>query len=168
MCVYRWPAGTALAALLLAGVGCADRPQLVKVSGVVLLDSKPVKDVTVTFVPEGSGPPAAGVTDEDGTFVLTTSTVGDGARPGDYKVVMTVPVVFERDIANTLEEYLRRQEEGKQKLLRGQTRPPAERWKKKDPHAPKEIYSDVATTPLRCRVPAEGTVTFALESEKSK
>src|SRR5438045_2229921 len=100
MCAYRWPVGMALAALLLAGVGCADHAKLVKVSGVVLLDGKPFKDVTVTFVPEGSGPPAAGVTDEDGNFELTTSTVGDGARPGDYKVVMTVPVVFERDIAN--------------------------------------------------------------------
>jgi hypothetical protein len=77
-------------------------------------------------------------------------------------------VVFERDFPSTVEEYLRRQEEGKQKLLTGQTRPAAERWRKKDPHAPKEIYSDLATTPLRCRVPAEGTVTFALESEKAK
>jgi hypothetical protein len=168
MYVYRWPVGVALAALLLAGGGCADNAKLVKVSGVVLLDGKPFKDATVTFVPENSGPTAAGVTDEDGNFYLTTSTVGDGARPGDYKVVMTVRVVFERDIANTLEEYLRRQEEGKQKLLSGQTRPAAERWKKKNPQAPKEMYFALATTPLRCRIPAEGSITFALESEGAK
>jgi hypothetical protein len=63
----------------------------VKVEGVVTLDGEKVSGVMVMFLPvkKAEGKPAFGVTDEEGTFTLSTSNPGDGAVPGEYKVVIT-------------------------------------------------------------------------------
>jgi hypothetical protein len=55
-----------------------------KVSGRVTVDGKPVKEGVILFVPE-RGPGAAGPID-DGRYVLTTRTLGDGAVVGRHKV----------------------------------------------------------------------------------
>src|SRR5262245_55067454 len=82
--------GAFVAVLLLAGSGC--RSGLVKVRGVVTLDGKPAEGVTVLFTSSATeGPPAQGLTASDGTFFLTTFTTGDGAKPGDYKVLISHP-----------------------------------------------------------------------------
>jgi hypothetical protein len=60
------------------------------VSGTVRVNGKPAAGVMITLVPAGetaSGPfarLAAGVTDAEGDFELSTIVEGDGAFPGEY------------------------------------------------------------------------------------
>lgn len=79
-------------------MGCGTRssgPKLrdpVKVKGVVALDSQPLSDAMVFFVPDGGkemGNGATGVTDANGTFELVTlkgNAKKPGAIPGSYRV----------------------------------------------------------------------------------
>lgn len=78
-----------LAALFLtiAGCGGADRPELVPVSGVVLdKDGKPVAGAEVVFHNPQAPRQAAGTTDNEGKFRLTSFEEGDGAIIGEHKV----------------------------------------------------------------------------------
>jgi len=93
MVVARARASLVLAVglVVFAGQGCGTGKRLVKVDGVLTWkDGTPISGAMVTFVPEGEGGrDAAGLTGKDGTFNLTTYNAGDGALPGDYKVLVT-------------------------------------------------------------------------------
>jgi len=85
-----------LVALGLLTVGCGGgggRP--LKVSGKLLWsDGSAVSGATVKFVSASEGGhDAAGFTGPDGEFDLTTYNSGDGALPGEYKVLVTRPEV---------------------------------------------------------------------------
>lgn len=83
---------------MLTVVGCGGGstgpklPDPVKVKGVVAMDSQPLPDAMVFFVPEGGksmGNGATGITDSSGTFELVTTSGKarkPGAIPGNYKV----------------------------------------------------------------------------------
>lgn len=83
---------------VMAVVGCGGGssgpklPEPVKVKGVVAMDSQPLPDAMVFFVPEGGksmGNGATGITDSNGTFELVTTSGKarkPGAIPGNYKV----------------------------------------------------------------------------------
>ena len=64
----------------------------VPVRGELVLDGQPVKDIWVYLVPKGGKispdePPAQrALTQEDGSFVITTYIEGDGAPTGEYVV----------------------------------------------------------------------------------
>jgi hypothetical protein len=79
---------------VLVGIGCdGGGPKLYSVEGKVLLDGQPAEGASVIFTPkagasDGSSPPS-GVVGADGTFKLETYPHGEGALPGDYKVVVT-------------------------------------------------------------------------------
>lgn len=45
-----------------------------------------MEKISVVFTPEGAGMMATGLTDAQGEFSLQTSTPGDGAKVGNYKV----------------------------------------------------------------------------------
>jgi len=77
-----------LAALLALAVvvGCGGGGH--KVEGEVTLDGKPVEEALVTFLPDGTGEQAFGVTDSGGKFTLRTAKQ-KGAPPGNYKVTVT-------------------------------------------------------------------------------
>ncbi len=75
-----------VAALLLSA--CNRGPQMVPVTGEVLLDGKPVEGAAVLFTPDAGGRPADGVTDKEGKFSLQTYEPGDGAPLGKYKVAI--------------------------------------------------------------------------------
>src|SRR5262249_6159326 len=78
---------TLLFALALSSCSSKDGP--VSVEGIVTFDDRPVEGAMVTFLPAGtSGRPASAMTDSDGHFSLTTFKDGDGAMPGDYRVVV--------------------------------------------------------------------------------
>ena len=84
-----------LGVLLAATAGCDGRRTPVPVSGTVTLDGKPVEGATVSFHLLGDdmeGHPATGQTDKTGTFRLTIGNE-DGARPGEYRVVVTKNVL---------------------------------------------------------------------------
>jgi hypothetical protein len=94
-----------LSLLMLSGVaGCgsggaganAKREKTVPVSGVVMFNNAPLEGATVTFSPGSGGGTKAkaafGITDESGTYRLTTYDLNDGAIPGVYQVTVTKQV----------------------------------------------------------------------------
>jgi hypothetical protein len=157
MRVYYIGLSTLLVVFLLAGSGCGNR--LVPVEGVVTLDGKPVEGATVMFVPtEGSGRPATGATESDGSFRLKSFDSGDGILPGNYKVTVSkieggpipkAPEVHEEDadrMTQRMEEFFKTRRLSKRTLLPG-------------------IYSNAATTPLSCKVPYAGKLMLDLQSK---
>lgn len=67
-----------------------DRAETVPVTGELLVDGSPEKDVWVYLIPKGESlpkdePPAhKALTKEDGTFAISTYLAGDGAPEGEY------------------------------------------------------------------------------------
>jgi hypothetical protein len=62
---------------------------LVPARGKVTLNDKPVEGATVSFVPQGQSRSAVATTDANGNFKMMTLNPGDGAEPGEYKVVVS-------------------------------------------------------------------------------
>ncbi len=74
--------------------GCGSKKlKTEQVSGIVIMDGKPVAGATVTFSPvdRTKSHPATGTTDETGKYVLQTmlGDVDAGTTPGEYKVMIT-------------------------------------------------------------------------------
>jgi hypothetical protein len=69
----------------IASAGCDGRPDRVPVSGVVLIDGKPLTRGNIKFVPP-DGRPSAGSIGQDGKFTLTCYDGADGAIPGTHRV----------------------------------------------------------------------------------
>lgn len=68
--------------------GCGDgRPERVPVSGVVLIDGKPLTHGFIQVAPEGHRA-AHGDIGKDGTFKLTTFDANDGCVPGKHKIAI--------------------------------------------------------------------------------
>lgn len=80
----RWSIALCASVAILS-TGCEQRQQVVPVRGKVLYKGVPLKSGSVMFQPEG-GIPASGQIGADGTFVLSTYDVGDGASIGVNKV----------------------------------------------------------------------------------
>src|SRR4051812_11018169 len=89
----------AAGALVVLVSACGNRgPRLYPVKGSVRINGEPAKDVNVAFIPaslpEGGATPLspAAVTGEDGSFRLMSFKPGDGALPGDYRVIVIYPM----------------------------------------------------------------------------
>src|SRR5262249_15394883 len=80
---------------LLSLCGCSG-PPMAPVKGQVMFNGKPVREAAVTFSPAGSpgqletGKPAAGFTDEEGRFELSTFKSYDGALVGSHSVHVSI------------------------------------------------------------------------------
>jgi hypothetical protein len=89
---WMWSA-PGLLALALAGCGPDHGLDLGRVRGKVTYKGEPVRYGTVFFVPDKSkgteGPPAQGTIQDDGTYILSTDSGGDGALVGHHKVGLT-------------------------------------------------------------------------------
>ncbi|MDB5313076.1 MAG: carboxypeptidase regulatory-like protein [Gemmataceae bacterium] len=135
---------------LLAGCG---KENPVKVSGTVTLKGQPVEGASVQFVPvAGGGRPAAGTTQTDGGFSLTTFQDKDGALPGEYKVVVVYnPPVRTGPAENT--------EQGMKQAMQLQEKAKKEKPKYVIPAA----YSHPSSTPVNQSVPADGPVTIDIK-----
>jgi len=126
---------------------------MVPIKGTVSIDGKPVgAGTTVMFSSEGDTRPATAVTDETGAFVLTTNQPADGVMRGEYKVVIINRdnyVEVPRNGAPTARDgtafdaYRKAMDEMR-------NRPPK-------PGALPLVYSNPSTTPLRWRVPEDGS-----------
>jgi hypothetical protein len=80
--------------LLVVGCGPAvdpNRPKTYPVTGTVTYNGQPVSDAMVTFIGGERG--AIGRTDESGQIQMTTFEAGDGALPGNYKVMISKTVL---------------------------------------------------------------------------
>ena len=78
-----------LVIVILCGCDPADTgPPTFPVTGTVTIKGSPVEGVAVSFVSDGSGESAVGVTDSSGKYKLTTRVKDDGAVVGKYKVTL--------------------------------------------------------------------------------
>lgn len=77
--------------LILAHAGCSspEEAKTFPVTGEVTLDGKPLVGATVMFEPVGGGSLGYGESDANGLFVISTFAVGDGAIPGEHRIVVT-------------------------------------------------------------------------------
>jgi hypothetical protein len=145
-----------------AGTGCGGG-SLTKTTGTVTLDGQPLSGAMVQFIREdGKGTPATGITGTDGSFRLTTYSTGDGALPGDYKVLVTMPAEDSGPAAGQTPMDPQERMEAMRKF--------AQDHKKADPNKARSLpasYGDAKKTPLRQRVPAEGNVEITLNSAGS-
>jgi hypothetical protein len=161
--LYRPGRLVGLTVLLVAAAGCNGRHAPVPVSGIVTLNGKPLAGATVTFHLVGDdreGRLATGQTDKTGTFRLKTGS-GDGARPGEYKVVIVKSVLADPklkipDFPDTPEG--RNQRDHFVWKHFGDDQPP---YKNVVP----DRYGDLKSTPLTCKVPGDTPVHFQLTSK---
>jgi hypothetical protein len=83
----------ALLVVSMALTGCGTsvdgRPTPVAASGVVFYKKEPCANAKVLFAPEDHQYTAVGQTDSSGRFRLQTFDPGDGAVPGNFKVVVS-------------------------------------------------------------------------------
>lgn len=77
--------GTAFVLVLAASTGCSDGPKIVKVSGTLTRNGKPVPHLTVNFIP-ANGRPSWGLSDDDGRFTLEYDDTIKGALVGPHTV----------------------------------------------------------------------------------
>ena len=75
---------------LAAITGCQRGPRIVPVSGVIMLDGKPVEGAAVMYLLKPGGRVATGVTDALGRYTLTTHPTGDGAYEGVHDVTVSL------------------------------------------------------------------------------
>ncbi len=78
--------------VLLAASGCGDQADRAEVTGVVLLDGKPMPDALVEFLPDPErkthGPVSAATTDQEGRFRLAAHDQRGGAVVGSHRVMV--------------------------------------------------------------------------------
>ena len=90
----RWFLAVAAAFLAAVSVSCSGTgPGMYPVYGKVTYQGKPAKGASVHFHREGETAEEAanfpiGNVDEEGNFTLETAGVGNGAKPGKYKVLV--------------------------------------------------------------------------------
>jgi hypothetical protein len=81
-------------ATLLSGCARTNRKPVYPVRGQVLINDKPAAGATVFFNPVATDPEGIapyGVTDDKGSFSLTTYLTFDGAPAGEYVVTIRAP-----------------------------------------------------------------------------
>jgi hypothetical protein len=137
-----------LLALFLAGCGSSSRTS--PVTGVVLLDGKPLAGASIQFVPQGKGRDATGETDQNGQFVMSTFQPRDGMLAGEYKVVIAPPT----GAADTT-----------QHATAEDAMAAASKAKPAAKSAFPEKYKRADQTPLTQTVPVQGSLKFELSSK---
>jgi hypothetical protein len=146
--------------LVLTGPGCGGS-QLVKVRGVVKLDGKPLDRAGVQFMPIGGhGQPASGITESDGTFHVDTHAPDDGARPGEYKVVISK---YEVD-PGMQQKFDSSDPKATEKMYAAGAKAMAKPKKFLVP----AIYRTAESTPLKWKVPDDNNKTLELTSGGGK
>jgi len=140
--------GCLMLALCLAG--CGGSQKTTPVSGVVLLDGKPLAGASIKFEPQGKGRDATGETDQNGQFTMSTFQPRDGMVAGEYKVVISPPL----GTADTT-----RHASAEEAMAAASKTKPAMK-----PAFP-EKYARADQTPLTQAVPVQGSLKFELRSK---
>ena len=80
----------AFAASAILVSGCGKDLGYRKTTGVVTLDGAPLAGAIVTFVAQGQGAESgAATTNEKGEYSANSGSVGEGLKPGEYKVTIS-------------------------------------------------------------------------------
>jgi hypothetical protein len=81
-----------MAALSLACASCSNKNKIYPVSGKVTYNGSPASGATVFFRRQGGDPmnehTIMGIVQEDGSFELVCGSLGKGAPPGEYDVLI--------------------------------------------------------------------------------
>jgi hypothetical protein len=147
----RFRVTAAITVSFLFVIGCSGgrepyKKDLVKVTGTVKLDDKPLAGATVTFIPTGTtkGLGASGKSDGSGAYSLTTPMGHEGVLPGEYKVIVSKLVDKSGKDVDTSD--IRQAANAQQ--------------------AVPMIYTGLSTTPVKLTVPAGGgTLDIPLKSK---
>jgi hypothetical protein len=107
---------TILALVVLAGTGCGGGPDVVPVSGRVMLDDKPLAGAHINTQPIGTvdnpnpGQGSFGATDEEGRYTLELASDGaPGAVVGEHRVTIVMKEdAFSSDPTNDLPQPMSR------------------------------------------------------------
>jgi hypothetical protein len=167
---------TFAAGLLTAGLvalcGCGGKAGYESVHGVVLLDGEPVPEAAVAFVPEDpNGEGATGYTDEDGRFVMSSTSV-TGVKPGKYKV--RIEALAEKPPPSKgMAEVMAEKYAGGGKSAKAAAKDASAAYKqmtkgstsKRKRLATPPIYNSIDKTPLRADVPAQTDYKFDLKKD---
>lgn len=90
MCVYRMMSVLGLSTVSLMIVGCSggpgDTPPIGTVSGIVLLDGKPVPNASIMFKPLSGGRVSSAVSDDQGNYTLQYRNNMPGAKVDRHRV----------------------------------------------------------------------------------
>jgi hypothetical protein len=140
-----------LALVALWANGCSPKAEFAEVSGVVLLDGKPMPAALVEFLPDPEqgthGPVSAATTDEEGRFRLVSHDQRQGAVIGRHRVL----IQDARSIPQAVTDFSK---------------------VKAPPVLPSRIpnaYGSAASTPLRQEVkPGSQTITLEVKSKAGK
>jgi hypothetical protein len=157
-----------LLSLLMLGIyGCggeaSDAPSVASVSGKVMVDGKPQGGLTVEFHPDSTagttGPMSTGLTADDGTFILSTSTGRAGAVIGNHKVLVKCPWSLTGRASNgpapvTADGF------GSDASGKAPAAPPASQ----SDCTVNIRFEDSGTTPLKAVVPADGVSDLLLQA----
>ena len=160
------------AAGLVALCGCG-KAGYVSVRGVVLLDGEPVPEASVAFVPEDPhGENATGYTDEEGRFVMKSTTV-EGVKPGKYKVRI-LALAEKAPPTKGMSEVMAAKFAGGGSA-KDSTKASGEEYKqqlkesaaaaKKKRLATPPIYNDIDKSPLRADIPTQTEYKFELTKD---
>jgi hypothetical protein len=152
-------------AFLLSTAGCGGSIKTYKVRGTVTLDGEALPNATVVFHPQTEGArSAAGTTDAQGNFTLTTVATNDGAMAGEYKVTVQY-----KDQATA--EELGADDGSEKKNLKGMfmkfekiAKTPAKK-KPKPKYVVPDKYGNPSSTPFTEKVPTSGSVTLDVVSK---
>lgn len=149
---------------MMLGCSGSSGPKLAAADGEVLFQGKPLAGATVMFLPE-KGPVAAGITDTNGKFRLSTGT-SRGAVISNGKVTVTAMTSGNTELTDALAKqptnpeesriYMQKMAEMQQAMVAGKT-----------DILPKsmipEKYSRADTTPLSYPIKADGNNHFKIE-----
>ena len=145
-------------------IGCGRKTGVegvVKVSGTVNFQGKPVEGATVVFAPEGDRRAASGRTDATGKFQLMTLNPNDGALPGKYKVSITKVENLGPESQITAEEMMQMVTSGKAPPT-GPMGPSAAKAGEQRYHIPQK-YGNVETSELSADVTEAGPNDFTFD-----
>src|SRR5215471_2560507 len=84
-------------ALLLAAGGCG-RSHLVKATGRLTYQGKPVPSTRVFFLPDDGGRRSSGLTDDEGNFTLQYSRTAAGVTRGGHTVFLTYEMSADEEL----------------------------------------------------------------------
>jgi hypothetical protein len=99
-CLLQVVALTAAVTAAFSGCTGGGTAETLKVTGKITHNGQTVPGAMVTFSPTApNGQAASGITNTQGEYTLTTYEAGDGARPGDYKVLVSKTLAAKGDVA---------------------------------------------------------------------
>jgi hypothetical protein len=93
-----------LAGTLVHCLGCGSPHDLVSVEGIVQLEGVPMTGGRILLTPREKGKPSAGTIQSDGSFMLSTYELNDGANPGEHGILIFAAAPGQEDPANNSSE----------------------------------------------------------------